>query len=101
MLSPGQSPSQRQIVARADVILLTLTRPRPSYCFKMESKLDVLTIVIAVCVAAYAALGIGYVARLGLSVQEIRSAAVLIAGVIATLVGIDFFGKKLRKAKSK
>jgi hypothetical protein len=66
----------------------------------MESKLDgLVTIVIAVCVAAYAALAIGYLARLELSLQEIRGAAVLIAAVIATLVGIDFCGKKLRKAK--
>jgi hypothetical protein len=66
---------------------------------KMESKLDVVTIASAVCVAAYAALAIGYVARMEFSEQEIRGAAVLVAFVIATFVAIDFFGKKLRKAK--
>lgn len=65
----------------------------------MESKLDVLTIIVAVCVAAYAALAIEYLARLGLSLQQIRGGAMLSAVVIAALVGIDFFRKKLRKAK--
>ena len=67
----------------------------------MERKLDVLVTVAAVSVAAYAAIAIRYVARhfLGLSLQEIREVAVIVAVVIATLIGIDFFGKKLPKAK--
>ncbi len=67
----------------------------------MERKLDVVATVAAVCVAAYAALAIRYLARhyLGFSLQEIREIAVVTAVIIATLVGIDFFGKKLRKAK--
>jgi Kef-type K+ transport system membrane component KefB len=67
----------------------------------MERKLDVVTTVSAVCVAAYVAIAIGYVARnhLGFSLQEIREVAVVTAVVIAALIGIDFFGKKLRKAK--
>ena len=67
----------------------------------MESKLDIVTIVSAVCVAAYAAVAIRYVARydLGFSLQQIRGAALVIAVVIAALIAIDFFGKKLGKAK--
>jgi hypothetical protein len=67
----------------------------------MERKLDLVATVIAVGVAAYAAAAIGYVARyhLGLSLEEIRSAALAIAVVAAALFGIDFFGKKLRKPK--
>ena len=67
----------------------------------MERKFDVMATVSAVCVAAYAALAIRFVARhyLGLSLEEIRGAAVLAAVVIAAFIGIDFFGKKLRKAK--
>jgi hypothetical protein len=65
----------------------------------MESKLDVLTAISAVCVAAYAAAAIGYLARLEFSLQEIRGAALLIAVAIATFVAIDFFGKKLRNVK--
>jgi hypothetical protein len=68
---------------------------------RMEPKLEVVATVSAVCVAAYAALAIRYVARhyLGLSLEEIRGAAVVTAVIIATLIAIDFFGKKLRKAK--
>ena len=67
----------------------------------MERKVDVVATVSAVCVAAYVALAIRFVARhyLGFSLEEIRGAAVVTAVVIATLIGIDFFGKKLRKAK--
>ena len=67
----------------------------------MESRFDIVTIAIAVGVAAYVAIAMGYVARyeLGFSLQEIRSAAVLIAVVIGSLVAIDFFGTTLGKAK--
>jgi hypothetical protein len=89
------------------VILLTSICRQLSYFIdwgawwlrNMENRLDVLTIVIAICVAGYVALAIDYLARLGFTLQEIRGAAVLIAVAMATLVGIDFFGKKLRKAK--
>jgi len=51
--------------------------------------------------AGYVAIAIGYVARydLGFTVQAISTAAVLIAVVIAALIAIGFFGKKLRKVK--
>lgn len=67
----------------------------------MESKLDVVTTVCAVCVAAYAAIAIGYVARwdLGFSLEEIRTPALVIAVAIAALIAIDSFGKKFGKAK--
>ena len=62
----------------------------------MESKLDIVTIVSAVCVAAYAALAIRYVAHynLGFSFQEIRSAAMAAAAVIAAFIAIGFLGRK-------
>ncbi len=67
----------------------------------MKSKFDVVTIISSVCVAGYASVGIGYVARydLGFSLYQIRTTALLIAFGIATLIAIDFFGKKLGKAK--
>lgn len=67
----------------------------------MESKFDIVTTASAVGVAAYVAITIGYVARydLGFSLQEIRGTAVVIAVIIAALIAIDFFGKKLGKAK--
>ncbi len=67
----------------------------------MESKFDIVTIAGAVGVAAYVAVAIGYVARydLGFSAEAIRGTAVGIAVTMAALIAIDFFGKKLRKAK--
>jgi hypothetical protein len=67
----------------------------------MESKFDIVTMVHVVCVAAYAAIALDYVAfyDLGFSLQEIRGATVITAVVIAALIAIDFFGKTLGKAK--
>ena len=67
----------------------------------MESKFDIVTIVSAVGVAAYLAIAMGYVAHydLGLSLQEIRSAAVVVAVAIAAAIAIDCFGKGLGKVK--
>jgi hypothetical protein len=67
----------------------------------MESKLDIATVVIAVCIATYAAVAMRYVAcyDLGFSLEEIRGAAILIAVVIAAAIAIDFFGEKLGQAK--
>jgi hypothetical protein len=67
----------------------------------MESKFDVVTTASAVGVAAYVAITMGYVAHydLGFSPQEIRGTAVAIAVIMAALIAIDFFGKKLGKAK--
>ncbi|MGO8907847.1 MAG: hypothetical protein ACLQDM_00720 [Bradyrhizobium sp.] len=36
---------------------------------------------------------------LGLSGEEVRGAAMIIAILIAAMVAVDFFGKELRKAK--
>ncbi len=67
----------------------------------MKNKLDAVTAVSAAGVAAYAAIAIGYVAQydLGLSLEEIRGTALVIAVCIAALTAIEFFGRKLRKAK--
>ena len=58
--------------------------------------MDIVTMITAVCVAAYAALAIKYVARydLGFSLQDIRGVSVIIAVVIAALVAVDFFAKR-------
>ena len=67
----------------------------------MESKFDIVTIIHVVFVAAYVAIALDHVAQydLGYSLQEIRGAAVMTAVVIAAFIAIDFFGKKLGKAK--
>jgi hypothetical protein len=68
----------------------------------METTLGrVLTCLMAVCAAAFTALWLAYIAHydLGLSRQEIRTPAVAAAVVIATLMVIEFFGKKWRKPK--
>jgi hypothetical protein len=67
----------------------------------MESKLDAVIAISAIFVAAYVAAVIDYVARYGLGIplQEIRGAAVVVAVVIAAFIAIDFFGKKLRSDK--
>jgi hypothetical protein len=61
----------------------------------------VLTYVMSVVTAAFTALWLAYIAHydFGLSRQEIRAPAIVGAFVIAVLVAVEFFGKKLRKAK--
>jgi hypothetical protein len=53
----------------------------------------------AVSAAAFTAVTLTYIARydLGMSREEIRAFAVIAAGVGVALVGIEYFGKKLRK----
>ena len=68
----------------------------------METPVDrVLTYLMAMGTATMAALTLAYIARydFGLSRQEIRTPAVAAAAVIAMLVAVEFFGKKLRKPK--
>jgi ABC-type amino acid transport system permease subunit len=67
----------------------------------MKPGLDVVTIACAIFVAAYAAIATGYVAQygFGFSLEVIRGTSLLIAVVMATVIAIDFFGKKLRKVK--
>ena len=67
----------------------------------MERKFDVVTAACAVWVAGYVAIMIAYVARfdLGFTPQQIRGAAVILAVAVAAFIAIDFFGKKLGKAK--
>ena len=56
---------------------------------------------MAAFTAGAAALSLAYIAHydFGLSRQDIRTAAVCGAAVIGALVAVEFFGKKLRKAK--
>jgi len=71
----------------------------------MESRFELLIIVTsvanAVCMAACVAVTLGYVALydFGLSSEQVRGGAMLAAILMAALMAIDFFGKKLRKAK--
>ena len=68
----------------------------------METPVDrVLTYLIAATTAATTALSSAYISHyaFGLSRQEIRTLAVAAAAVIAMLVAVEFFGKKLRKPK--
>jgi hypothetical protein len=60
----------------------------------------VLIILMATSTASAAALTLAYAAHygFGFSREEIRIPAVVGAAVIAVLVAIEFFGKKLRKS---
>lgn len=68
----------------------------------METTVDrVLSYVMAAFTASAAALWLAYIAHydFGLSREEIRTPALVGAVVIAVLVAVEFFGKKLRKAE--
>ena len=67
----------------------------------MESRFDAIAMANAVCVAGYAAISLGYVAHygFGFSRSEIRGGATIVAIIIAALLAIEFFGKKLGKAE--
>jgi hypothetical protein len=61
----------------------------------------VLSVLLAAVAATGTALTLGYIAHydLGLSREEIRTPALVAAAVIATLIVIEFFAKKLRRPK--
>jgi hypothetical protein len=66
----------------------------------MEKAVDrVIRIVMSGVGATAVALSLGYIAHydFGFSREEIRTFALIGATVIATLVAVEFFGKKLRK----
>ena len=68
----------------------------------MERPVDrALLFLMSVVTAAITALALAPVAHFdfGLSREEIRSAAMVGAGVVTMLVAVEFFGKKLRKLK--
>jgi hypothetical protein len=60
-----------------------------------------LSLMMSGVAATAVALSLGYIAHydLGLSREEIRTAAVVSATVIAVLVAVEYFGKKLAKPK--
>jgi hypothetical protein len=64
---------------------------------EMENRFDIVTMASALCVAGYAALALRYVALydLGLSRQEVRSGAVILAILMAATLAIDFLSKRL------
>ena len=62
----------------------------------MESRFDIIAIVNALCGAAYLAITLGYIALcLGLPGEEVCGAAMILAILIAALIAVGFFGKKL------
>jgi hypothetical protein len=66
----------------------------------MEKTLDrVIVIMMATSTAVAVSLWLAYIAHydFGLSRQEIRTPALVAAAVIAVLVAVESFGKKLRK----
>jgi hypothetical protein len=68
----------------------------------MERAVDrALLFLMSVVTAAITALALALAAHFdfGLSREEIRSAAMVGAGVVTMLVAVEFFGKKLRKLK--
>ncbi len=66
----------------------------------MEDRFGIVTIANAVCVAGYVAIALRYVAfyDFGLSGEEIRRGATIVAIVIAALVVLDF-GRNPGKAR--
>ena len=56
---------------------------------------------MAMSTASAIALSLAYIAHydFGLSREEIRTLAVVVASVIAFLMAVEFFGKKLRRPK--
>jgi hypothetical protein len=66
----------------------------------MKNSIDFVTLVTALCVAAYVAVMLNHVANvdLGFSSEQIRNTAVITAIVVAMLMAIDFLGKRLGKA---
>jgi hypothetical protein len=59
------------------------------------------TALMSAAGAAVAAVAVGYIAHydLGLTRLEVRTHSLVIAGLIALLVAVDYYGKKLRKPK--
>jgi hypothetical protein len=59
------------------------------------------TALMSAAGAAVAAVAIGYIAHydLGLTRLELRTHSLVIAGLIALLLAVDYYGKKLRRPK--
>jgi hypothetical protein len=55
--------------------------------------------ILAAAVVTAAALRHFVHVGIGLSREDIRSDALIVAGLIAALIAIEFFGKRLRKSK--
>lgn len=80
-------------VARPGVSYTDPAKPRVSV---MKNRIDLETIVVAVCVAGYAALLLGYVAHedLGFSAAQIRHVAMISADLLAMPVTLGFLRTK-------
>jgi hypothetical protein len=65
----------------------------------MESRFDIVAVVNALCVAAYTAITLGCVALyLGLPGEAVRGVAMILAILIAIVIAVDFYGKRLRNS---
>ena len=73
-----------------------LYRSRKITVSVMKNGMDLETIVVAVCVAGYAALLVGYVAHedLGFTSAQIRHVAMIWADLLAMPVAVDFLRTK-------
>jgi hypothetical protein len=66
----------------------------------METKGHIVgSFLTSVALAAVTALCLAFFFDFGLSPEQTRAAAVIGAGIIGMLVALEYFGKKLRKAK--
>ena len=65
----------------------------------MKSSLDIIAVVNAICVAAYLAITLGcFSLYLGLPGEAVRGVAMILAILIAVVIAVDFYGKKLRNS---
>jgi hypothetical protein len=67
----------------------------------MENRIKLVMISIAIAMAGHVAIGLGYVTLyyMGLSREVVFSGATIAAILIAALLAIEFYGRKLGKAK--
>jgi hypothetical protein len=70
-------------------------------CAQMENRIKLVMISTAIAMAGHVAIGLGYVTLyyLGLSREVVFSGATIAAILIAALLAIEFYGRKLGKAK--
>ena len=66
----------------------------------MTDRNDLYKIVMAFCTAGFIAVAMDYVAHdgLGFSRETIRDAAIPSAGLLATLLAIDYLSRRIRRA---
>jgi hypothetical protein len=81
--------------------MVTPAIPEPQITVSaMENRIDFGTIIVAICVAGYAALMLGYLVHddLGFSYPQIRITAMIAAALVAMAVAMDLLRAKPNKA---